>query len=94
MRFYSTFRTNEEGLRLFTRSEVAAHNTDEDLWVIIDGRVYDLSMWINFHPGGRDPLIEMAGKGVVFLFFLLVFLMPQTPCDKMRLNCSTKLDTL
>lgn len=48
---------------MFTRAEVAQHNTDEDLWVIINQRVYDLSVWINFHPGGRDALIEMAGKG-------------------------------
>jgi cytochrome b involved in lipid metabolism len=24
--------------------------------------VYDVTEWINFHPGGRDILISMAGK--------------------------------
>jgi hypothetical protein len=48
------------GKRVFTRGEVARHNTDEDLWVIINGRVYDLTVWLNFHPGGRDPLIQVC----------------------------------
>ena len=29
--------------KLFTRDEVAKHKTAEDLWVIIDSSVYDLT---------------------------------------------------
>lgn len=72
MRLLSTFRTNADGKRVFTRGEVAQHNSDDDLWVVINERVYDLTVWLNFHPGGREPLLQMAGKGrdyVVVLFF-------------------------
>jgi cytochrome b involved in lipid metabolism len=49
-------------LRTYTRAEVASHNNDEDLWVVIDGLVYDLTEWQNFHPGSRQVLMELGGK--------------------------------
>ena len=36
----------------FSRDEVAQHNGVGDLWVIIDEDVYDLSDFMNEHPGG------------------------------------------
>jgi delta8-fatty-acid desaturase len=42
--------------------EVAKHCTADDLWVAIEGRVYDLTKWHRRHPGGHLPLINMAGK--------------------------------
>eukprot|EP00210_Caulerpa_lentillifera_P006905 g6602.t1 len=50
----------------FTREEVAKHNTPEDLWVIIrpkdsqEYRVYDLSSYVDEHPGG-DGILNNAG---------------------------------
>lgn len=53
---------------MYSRAEVARHNTDEDLWVVIDGKVYDLTNWLLFHPGGRDPLLLCAGGDATKLF--------------------------
>lgn len=36
----------------FSEDEVAQHNGVGDLWVIIDGEVYDLSDFMDEHPGG------------------------------------------
>ena len=38
--------------KTFTREEVARHNQDGDLWVIIKDFVYDLTKFAKFHPGG------------------------------------------
>jgi salicylate hydroxylase len=50
------------GGRKVTRAEVAEHNTFEDCWVIIRGKVYDISEWKNHHPGGPFVARMHAGK--------------------------------
>jgi cytochrome b involved in lipid metabolism len=39
-------------LKKYTRAEVAIHCTDKDLWVIINGKVYNFSGYAKSHPGG------------------------------------------
>lgn len=36
----------------FTRADVAKHGAQDDLWVVIRGKVYDLSEYVDEHPGG------------------------------------------
>jgi hypothetical protein len=36
-----------------TKAEIARHNSDGDLWITIQGRVYDLSKFSAVHPGGE-----------------------------------------
>lgn len=38
-------------LKTFTREEVSRHATEDDLWIIIDGAVYDVSEFVDLHPG-------------------------------------------
>ena len=53
--------------RSFTRSEVAKHNTREDLWVIVDDTVYDMTAFLRRHPGGDAPL-RYAGADASAVF--------------------------
>jgi cytochrome b involved in lipid metabolism len=48
--------------RQFTWEEVAKHNTYGDAWASIDGEVYDLTEWVDKHPGGRDVVLWAAGR--------------------------------
>jgi len=47
---------------IFTREEVALHNTQHDLWMIIKGNVYDITQYTPSHPGGVRALVKFAGK--------------------------------
>lgn len=46
----------------FTRSEVAEHNSNGSCWVIIGNRVYDVTKFLDEHPGGCEVLLEKAGE--------------------------------
>ncbi|GAA6052900.1 hypothetical protein JCM3770_004399 [Rhodotorula araucariae] len=43
-------------------ADVAAHNSRESLWMIIHGKVYDLTDFAPSHPGGERILLKYAGK--------------------------------
>ncbi|SCU86780.1 LADA_0E00254g1_1 [Lachancea dasiensis] len=52
-------------------SEVLLHNKEDDCWVVIDDFVYDLTNFINQHPGGPAVIKFNAGKDVTALFSAL-----------------------
>ena len=44
----------------FTAAEVLEHNTREDAWIIVDQKVYDISPYVEGHPGG-DAILQNVG---------------------------------
>jgi acyl-CoA oxidase len=55
-------KLSNENVKTYTAEEVAKHNKDGDCWVILWDKVYDVSKFINDHPGGKDTLMEFVGK--------------------------------
>lgn len=43
-------------------SEVGKHNTPDDLWIVVDNTIYDLTTFLPNHPGGQDILLKYAGR--------------------------------
>ncbi|KAH8293319.1 hypothetical protein KR018_001077 [Drosophila ironensis] len=41
---------------------VAQHNKPNDLWMVIDNKVYDVTKFLKEHPGGEQALTNHAGK--------------------------------
>ncbi|SBS85510.1 cytochrome b5-like Heme/Steroid binding domain containing protein [Plasmodium ovale curtisi] len=54
----------ESGVKTFTREEVSKHNKKNDAWVIYKNKVYNVTYYILYHPGGEDILLEQAGQDV------------------------------
>ncbi|EAL69041.1 cytochrome b5 B [Dictyostelium discoideum AX4] len=46
----------------YTMEEVSKHDKVDDLWMVINQKVYDVTSFVNDHPGGGDYLIQNAGK--------------------------------
>jgi len=51
-----------------TMAEVAKHNTRKDAWVCVEGRAYDVTKYVESHPGGWLPISNLAGKDVTDAF--------------------------
>ncbi|XP_010460321.1 PREDICTED: cytochrome b5 isoform X1 [Camelina sativa] len=48
--------------KLYSMEEAATHNKQDDCWIVIDGKVYDVSSYMDDHPGGDDVLLAVTGK--------------------------------
>ncbi|OWZ17759.1 Nitrate reductase [Phytophthora megakarya] len=54
--------------RAITMEEVSLHNTEEDCWSVLDGKVYNMTPYLKFHPGGVSDLMLSAGGDCTDLF--------------------------
>nr|AAQ10732.1 delta-8-sphingolipid desaturase [Anemone leveillei] len=57
-----------EKRREISSQELAQHTNKGDLWISIQGKVYDVSEWVKDHPGGDAPLMNLAGQDVTDAF--------------------------
>ncbi|KAI9332384.1 cytochrome b5-like heme/steroid binding domain-containing protein [Obelidium mucronatum] len=55
-------------LQRYTPSEIAQHNSKDDLWMAFQGKVYCCTHYLAFHPGGVGQLMRGAGKDATDLF--------------------------
>jgi cytochrome b involved in lipid metabolism len=49
----------------FTFEEVEKHNKKDDCWMIIHGKVYDVTNFLVEHPGGEEVMLESKGTNGV-----------------------------
>lgn len=65
--------TNLRGVTTLLRvtpSELRNHCTPNDAWTAIQGKVYNITPYLRFHPGGQDTLLRVAGRDGTRLFYL------------------------
>jgi len=48
--------------QLYRREEVAKKSNSEGAWIVIHNSVYNVTEFLNEHPGGEEVLLEQAGK--------------------------------
>jgi cytochrome b involved in lipid metabolism len=56
------------GYKEYTMEEVAKHNAPPSVWSVYNGSVYDITMYINVHPGGKKILEKVFGKDMSAMF--------------------------
>jgi monoamine oxidase len=55
------------GPKKFTMQEVKKHNKKSDAWLVINNKVYNVTNWIDKHPGGKI-IMKGVGKDATQLF--------------------------
>ncbi|KAF5194435.1 Cytochrome b5 reductase [Thalictrum thalictroides] len=58
----------ESNRRLISIDEVKQHKGEGSIWTVLKGRVYNITPYMKFHPGGVDFLMKAAGKDCTSLF--------------------------
>ncbi|KAG8381810.1 hypothetical protein BUALT_Bualt05G0011400 [Buddleja alternifolia] len=48
--------------------DLKTHNKRGDLWISIQGKIYDVTEWAKTHPGGESPLLSLAGQDATDAF--------------------------
>ncbi|RLI96648.1 MAG: cytochrome b5 domain-containing protein [Candidatus Aenigmatarchaeota archaeon] len=59
--------TSGDVVTTHTMDEVAIHDTPEDCWIVIEGKVYEVTAWIPAHPGGQ-AIVQGCGADATELF--------------------------
>uniref|UniRef100_A0A224XZZ2 Cytochrome b5 n=1 Tax=Panstrongylus lignarius TaxID=156445 RepID=A0A224XZZ2_9HEMI len=58
--------SNEQ--KIFRLEEVKKHREIKDVWIAIHNSVYNVSDFLNEHPGGEEVLLEQAGRDATEAF--------------------------
>ncbi|CAO3632618.1 unnamed protein product [Cunninghamella echinulata] len=56
--------------KIYTHEEIAVHNTRDNLWMIIDNKVYDITPFIDEHPGGEEVLIDEGARDATVKYLI------------------------
>ena len=59
---------NGKPLQRFRWSEIKQHKYEYDGWVVLRNKVYNLSPYLAYHPGGADILRKCLGKDITALY--------------------------
>ena len=49
-------------------SMLRLHNKRDDAWAAFNGKVYNITPYLDFHPGGEKELMRVAGRDGTKLF--------------------------
>ncbi|GBG24788.1 Succinate dehydrogenase ubiquinone flavoprotein subunit, mitochondrial [Hondaea fermentalgiana] len=55
----------------YTMDEIAKHTTKDDCWVILNDKVYDVTEFLENHPGGAKAILLYGGKDATEAFDML-----------------------
>ncbi|KAJ1876755.1 hypothetical protein LPJ57_004317 [Coemansia sp. RSA 486] len=48
-------------VKTFTADEIRKHATRDSIWIVVHDKVYDVTKFLDEHPGGEEVILENAG---------------------------------
>ena len=57
--------SSKDGEKEFTLEELAKHDKENDAWIVLNNNVYDVTSVLDWHPGGKNAIMNYAGKASV-----------------------------
>eukprot|EP01084_Bolivina_argentea_P153670 267943_1 len=57
-----TANNNKNGSVEYSWNEISKHNNPKDLWLVYNNKIFDMSSFLRFHPGGVDVILRIAEK--------------------------------
>ncbi|KAI0005052.1 cytochrome b5-like heme/steroid binding domain-containing protein [Russula compacta] len=54
--------------KVVTLNELREHSSKDSIWVLVSGKVYDVTKFIDEHPGGDEVILSEAGKDATEAF--------------------------
>lgn len=51
--------------KLYGLADLKAHTTDKSCWLLVHGKVYDVTDFLEEHPGGYDIILTSTGAGLL-----------------------------
>ena len=60
--------TSADPTTQYTPDQIATHNTETDCWLQIHDKVYDVTRYLDTHPGGAEVILDTAGGNATDMF--------------------------
>lgn len=70
-------QNNQQGTKTELANQLVNHNSSEDCWLLIDGKIYDVTSYIYSHPGGAKEILDYCGQDASKAFSSKGKLIPQ-----------------
>lgn len=64
----SSLMSSHSKLPEYSLEQVADHSTPSDCWIVIYDKIYDITHFLQEHPGGEFILLEFAGRDATLAF--------------------------
>ena len=56
----------KKNLPEFTRNEVSQHNKEDDCWIIVKDKVYNVTNFLDKHPIGKNVILMKGGTDCTY----------------------------
>ena len=48
--------------KVYSLEDIKQHSSDKDCWIVVHGKVYDVTAFLEEHPGGYDIIVSTTGQ--------------------------------